>query len=152
MVRYPSYSALVNNSNGNNEQVSSLAPSKAIPSTLNSDNDDLIDQVKNDKTDTMPTPSSSSASSSSTTTSSSSSSELIASPMFNNSTYICIITDLTDASNTCKRHVINLSSNLLIDSLIKEAANFFSYDPYSFNLMWKFNEELVRICFYFLNF
>ena len=141
MVRYPSYSA------STNDQVPSLVSNKATASTLNSadSNDNGEDSLK-DKADTMPTPSSSSSSSSSATTSSSSS-ELIASPIYNNSTYICIITDLTDASNTCKRHAINLSSNLLIDSLIKEAANFFSYDPYSFNLMWKFNDELVCILF-----
>ena len=151
MVRYPSYSALVNSNASTNDQVPSLVSNKATASTLNSadSNDNGEDSLK-DKADTMPTPSSSSSSSSSSATTSSSSSELIASPIYTNSTYICIITDLTDASNTCKRHAINLSSNLLIDSLIKEAANFFSYDPYSFNLMWKFNDELVCILFLFV--
>ncbi len=60
-------------------------------------------------------------------------------------TYICIITDLTDPNNTCKRHVINLSSNLSIESLIQEAANYFSYDPSSFNLMWKTNNEEKKV-------
>jgi hypothetical protein len=62
-------------------------------------------------------------------------------------TYICIISDLTDASNTCKKHVINLSASYHIEHLVQEAANNFSYDPMSFNLMWKCNQELV--CFAF---
>lgn len=60
-------------------------------------------------------------------------------------TFICIITDLTDASNTCKRHVINLSNSYTVEYLIREAANFYSYDPFTFNLMWTstLNSEMV---------
>jgi ubiquitin carboxyl-terminal hydrolase 47 len=59
--------------------------------------------------------------------------------------YICIITDMTDASNTCRRHVINLSSTYKISSLIEEAASFYSYEPSSFYLMWKQERELLNI-------
>lgn len=60
-------------------------------------------------------------------------------------TFICIITDLTDASNTCKRHVINLSGSYTVEYLIQEAANFYMYEPWSFNLFWKssINNEMV---------
>jgi hypothetical protein len=57
--------------------------------------------------------------------------------------YICIISDLTDASNSCKKHVINLSSSYQVEMLILEAAANFSYDPFSFNLMWKRGQNLV---------
>ncbi len=50
--------------------------------------------------------------------------------------FICILTDLTDASNTCKKHVINLSGSYTIEHLIREAANFYCYDPFTFNLFW----------------
>lgn len=52
---------------------------------------------------------------------------------------------MTDASNTCKRHVINLSSTYKISSLIREAAKFYSYEPSSFYLMWKHGDELLNI-------
>lgn len=60
-------------------------------------------------------------------------------------TFICIITDLTDASNTCKRHVINLSGSYTVEYLIQEAANFYMYEPWSFNLFWKstINNDMV---------
>ncbi len=60
-------------------------------------------------------------------------------------TFICILTDLTDASNTCKRHVINLSGSYTIEHLIREAANFYSYDPFTFNLMWKSGIDMVNL-------
>jgi len=88
------------------------------------------------------------SSSSSSSTSSSSDLYTFCPQTSNNSnfcTYICIISDLTDPSNTCRRHVINLSSNLSIESLIQEAANYFSYDPNSFNLMWKTNNEERKV-------
>ncbi len=52
---------------------------------------------------------------------------------------------MTDASNTCRRHVINLSSTYKISSLIQEAGNFYSYEPSSFCLMWKNAGELLNI-------
>ena len=69
-------------------------------------------------------------------------------------TFICILTDLTDASNTCKRHVINLSGSYTIEHLIREAANFYSYDPFTFSLMWKssLTNELVSLIIYFWSF
>ena len=62
-------------------------------------------------------------------------------------TFICIITDLTDASNTCKRHVINLSGSYTVDYLIQEAANFYLYEPWSFNLFWRssIDNEMVPL-------
>lgn len=62
-------------------------------------------------------------------------------------TFICIITDLTDASNTSKRHVINLSGSYTIEHLIREAADFYSYDPFTFNLFWKssLNHEMINL-------
>lgn len=62
-------------------------------------------------------------------------------------TFICILSDLTDASNTCKRHVINLSGSYTIEHLIREAADFYSYDPFSFSLYWKssLNNEMINL-------
>ncbi|CAF0833958.1 unnamed protein product [Brachionus calyciflorus] len=59
--------------------------------------------------------------------------------------YTCILTDMTDPANSCRRHHINLSSNFTIENLIQEAANRFSYESNSFNLMWKNNNELLNI-------
>jgi hypothetical protein len=61
-------------------------------------------------------------------------------------TFICIITDLTDASNTCKKHAINLSGSYTIEHLIREAGNFYSYDPFTFNLFWVsgLNNQMVN--------
>ena len=69
----------------------------------------------------------------------------------NTCTYICVITDLTDPTNTCKRHVINLASDFSIESLIQAAAEFFSYDPSSFNLVWKTNDEEKKVIFIFIS-
>lgn len=52
-------------------------------------------------------------------------------------TYLCVITDMTDPTNSCKRHVINLSANYLVEDLIQEAGSHYSYDPFTFCLMWK---------------
>lgn len=60
-------------------------------------------------------------------------------------TFICIITDLTDASNTCKRNVINLSGTYTVEYLIRQAANFYSYDPFTFNLLWKNGNEMINL-------
>lgn len=98
---------------------------------------------------------SSSSSSSSTTSSASSSSSSSLSNMHSNTNYqqnfICIVKDLTDASNTGRRQVINLSGTCDIEQLILEAANFYSYDPYSFNLMWKCNNDMVSVLIAKLN-
>jgi ubiquitin carboxyl-terminal hydrolase 47 len=66
---------------------------------------------------------------------------------YTDNSFTCIITDLTNASNTCKRHVINLSGSYKLDHLIQEAAQFYSYDPFTFNLMWNSspNGELVNL-------
>lgn len=52
-------------------------------------------------------------------------------------TFTCIITDMTDPSNSCKRHVINLSSKYTLEDLIQEAGTHYAYDPFTFCLMWK---------------
>jgi hypothetical protein len=52
---------------------------------------------------------------------------------------------LTDPSNTCKRHVITLSGNYTIEDLIQEAGNHYSYDPFSFSLMWKSQGQMINI-------
>lgn len=59
--------------------------------------------------------------------------------------YTCIISDLTSTENTCRRHVINLSSSYTIDYLIQQAASFYSYDPFSFNLIWKHDGQSLNV-------
>lgn len=66
-----------------------------------------------------------------------------------NVTYTCVIVDMTDASNTCKRHVITLSGTYTIEDLIQEAAKFYAYDASSFNLVYKeantpLNDPMIR--------
>jgi hypothetical protein len=76
----------------------------------------------------------------------SSSSYAITSTTDNNSqtTFICIISDLTNALNTCARRSITLSSQYTIEQLIKEVGKLFKYDPFSFNLIFKFDNTEVN--------
>lgn len=61
-------------------------------------------------------------------------------------TFICIITDMTDPSNSCKRHVINLPANYSIEDLIQEAGNHYAYDPFTFCLLWKCHSgEMINV-------
>ena len=64
---------------------------------------------------------------------------------YSSQAYVCIISDLTEASNTGRRHVINLSGSYSVEHLFREAANFFSYDPFSFKLMWKNGESVIDL-------
>jgi hypothetical protein len=124
---------------------SSKTNASSSPSTTPSPPPPSLNQQSKQESDVLMSNLSSSSSSS---TSSSSDLYTFCPQTSNNSnfcTYICIISDLTDPSNTCRRHVINLSSNLSIESLIQEAANYFSYDPNSFNLMWKTNNEEKKV-------
>lgn len=59
--------------------------------------------------------------------------------------YTCILIDMTDPTNTCRRYAINLSGSCTLQSLVKEASSHYSYEADSFNLMWKNNNQLSNI-------
>lgn len=74
------------------------------------------------------------------------SSPMVPTPLLNRDTFVCIITDMTDPTNTCKRHVINLPGSYSIEDLIQEAGNHYAYDPFTFCLMWKCHSgEMLNI-------
>ncbi|RMZ93042.1 ubiquitin carboxyl-terminal hydrolase 47 isoform X2 [Brachionus plicatilis] len=59
--------------------------------------------------------------------------------------FTCILIDMTDPMNTCRRHAITLSGSCTPETLVKEASAQYSYEPDSFNLMWKGDNQLLNI-------
>lgn len=61
----------------------------------------------------------------------------------NTSTIICIVKDLTDINSHSKNEAFNLPSTYQVSDLIKEVATRFNYEPHTFTLNWKCQNDLV---------